>query len=177
MMRTAAIVAVLGGALAVAWLWRPHGSRSPAVRALLALYGVLGAWALWFGVLAPGAREPELVQLCKPTVVYWALATLLVVGPLRGWDYPAKWVVGTYFTFSAREWRYINVALAAFLLALGGLNLYVAFTGSRDEWEGYKWSCMANVAAILLLRVTFLWIDSAVRLARYLYGRVRAGQP
>jgi intracellular septation protein A len=167
----------LAAAMSLAWLWRPSGRPAPAAYLLLMLYAGLGGWAFWFGLCAPGALEPELLQLCKPTIVYWALAAVLVGGPLRGWDYPAKVLVGTYFTFSQREWRWINVALAAFLLSLGALNLYVAFTSTRDDWEGFKWSCMANVAAVLLLRVTFLWIDTAVRAARYLLRRVKGSAP
>lgn len=177
MTRVAVLVGVLGAALALAWWWRPRAAPGPAARLLLVVYAGLGAWALWFGVWAPDAHEPELLQLCKPTIVYWTLAAVLCAGPPLGWDFPAKLVVGTYFAFSQREWRWINVALAVFLLALGGLNLYVAFGSTRDDWEGFKWSCMANVAAILVLRVTFLWIDTAVRAALALRAQAKGRAP
>jgi len=33
---------------------------------------------------------------------------------------------------------------------------------------------MVNVAALLLLRATFLWLDALTRFGLYLYGRARS---
>jgi intracellular septation protein A len=170
-----ALIAVgVVAALLLSWAWRPRQTMEPGVRLLLIAYVLLGAWALWFGLLAPDAREPARFVFWKPTVLYWALAGMLIAAPALGWGYPAKAIIGTYFAFSSREWRWINQGFAALCAALGGFNLFIAFTNSRGEWEGFKFGCLVNVLGLLLLRLTFLWLDTLVRIGAYLYGRARA---
>ena len=165
---------LVGGALLLAWVLRPPGLPPPGVRLLMIAYVLLGAWALWFGLFAEADAEPAWFLTWKPTVMYWTLAAVMLVAPALGWGYPARAIVGTYFAFSNREWHWINLALSIFMMLLGGLNLYIAATASLGGWEGFKYSCMVNVAALLLLRVTFLWLDALTRFGLYLYGRARS---
>jgi intracellular septation protein A len=160
--------------LLLCWVWRPRQAMEPGVRLLLVAYALLGGWALWFGLLAPHGQEPARFAFWKPTVLYWGLAGILLAAPALGWGYPAKAVIGTYFAFSNREWRWINLAFVALCAALGGFNLFVAFTSSRGEWEGFKFGCLVNVLGLLLLRLTFVWLDTLVRIGAYLYGRAKA---
>lgn len=172
-----ALTSLAGAALLMAWLWRPRGALEPGVRAMLIAYALLGAWALWFGLFAAPGREPAALVLWKPTLMYWTLAGVMLAAPALGWGYPAKAVFGTYFVFSSREWRWINLGFALLCALLGGLNLVIAFGYTRDDWEGFKWSCMVNVIAVGFLRVTFVWVDVLVRVAVYLRGRAKAWLP
>jgi len=171
------VTILLAAALALSWRWRPQHPPEGAARALLILYGLLGGWALWFGLFAQAGKEPEIIVLFKPTILYWSLALLSVAAPALRWGYPAKAVIGTYFVFTNPEWRWINRGFAAFLVVLGGLNVYIALTATRGEWEGFKWSCMVNVIAVVLLRVTFLWIDTIVRTAVHLRALRKTQSP
>jgi len=168
---------VVGAALALAVRWRPRHPVAPGIWLLLACYGVLGAWALWFGQFAPAGQEPGALRLWKPTVLYGVLAGVLILAPLRGWGYPVKAVVGTYFVFSNREWHWINLAFAAFCVALGVLNLIVAYGYTQDDWNGLRFSCMMNLLALLLLRLAFVWIDLLVRVAVHMHGWINARRP
>lgn len=170
----ALVIAAVASVLLLSWVWRPRQAMEPGVGLLLAVYVLLGAWALWFGLLAPDSHEPARFVFWKPTAVYWTLAAILIAAPALGWGYPAKAVIGTFFAFSNREWRWINLGFAALCAALGGFNLFVAFTASRGEWEGFKFGCLVNVLGLLLLRLTFVWLDTLVRIGAYLYGRARA---
>jgi intracellular septation protein A len=167
----------VGAALLVCWLWRPRAAAEPGVRLLVICYAVLGAWALWFGVYAAPGQEPAALQLWKPTVMYAVLATVLIAAPLLGWGYPVKAVFGTYFIFSGREWRWINLCFAALCALLGGVNLVIVYFHSKNDWEGFKWSCMVNVIAVVLLRVTFIWVDTLARIVTHVQGRGKAPQP
>jgi hypothetical protein len=101
------------------------------------------------------------------------LSAILIAAPPLGCGYPVKAVFGTYFVFSNREWRWINLGFAALCALLGSLNLIIAFAYTKDDWDGFKFSCMVNVLAVFLLRLTFVWIDTIVRFAVYLHGRAK----
>ncbi len=174
MIEALALSALLAAALLLAWIWRPRTAAEPATRVLLLAYALLGAWALAFGLFAAPGQEPAAMVFLKPTVLYGVLAAVMIVAPLLGWGYPVKAIVGAYFVFSNREWHWINLGFAVACAILGGLNLFIIVVHTQDDWEGFKFSCMVNVLAIFLLRLTFVWVDTAVRLAIAIHGRLRA---
>ena len=156
--------------LLVAWLWRPRQATGPGTWALLIAFGALGAWALWFGLYAHSG-EPAGLDHWKPTVLYWTLAAIMIAGPLLGWGYPVKVVVGAYFALSNREWRWINLGFATVYAILGGVNLWVASGASYKDWVGFKYACMMNLLIIVLFRLNFVWLpllieDVSVKLYR-----------
>jgi intracellular septation protein len=155
--------------LLVAWLWRPR-QAGPSAWALLIAFGLFGAWALWFGLYAHSG-EPAGFAHWKPTVLYWTLTAIMIAAPLLGWGYPAKIVVGAYFAFANREWRWINLGLAAMYALMGGVNLWVASDASYKDWVGFKYACMMNLLIIVLFRLNFVWLpllieDVSVQLYR-----------
>jgi len=157
-------------ALLIAWLWRPRQAASPSAWILLFAFGVLGAWALWFGLYAhPG--EPAGFAFWKPTVLYWSLAAIMIMVPLLGWDCPAKIILGTYIMFSNRAWRRINLGLAAMYTFLGGVNLWVASQSSYKDWEGFKYGIMMNLLIIVLFRLNFVWLPILADVCIYWYRR------
>jgi intracellular septation protein len=175
-------LALVGGgvaalALLLAWRWRPRQPMAPGIRTLLLAYALLGTWALAFGLYAPDASEPAGLSLWKPTVMYGVLAGVLLVAPMLGWGYPVKAIVGAYFVFSNREWGWINLGFALLCALLGATNLVIAFAYPRGDWEGFKFSCMVNVLGIVLLRLTFVWVDAAARIVKALHARARALLP
>lgn len=166
--------ALAGAALLLAWRWRPRQPMAPGIRVLLLAYSMLGAWALFFGLYAPAGREPAVLLLCKPTLMYWVLSAVLFIAPMLGWGYPVKAVVGAYFVFSNREWRWLNLGFALLCGLLGAANLVIAFAYPPGDWEGFKFSCMVNLVAIVLLRLTFVWVDAAARIIQRLHARAKA---
>ena len=60
---------------------------------------------------------------------------------------------------------------------LGAINLVIAAGYSRDDWEGFKLSCMVNVLAVFMLRIVFVWIDTLVRCVIALFARVKSLLP
>lgn len=177
MIAAALLTVLIAAAGGLAWYWRPPAAADPSARAVVVVFAVLGAWALWFGLWAAPGSEPELVALLRPTILYALLAGVLVAAPLFGWDYPVKLVFGSYFVFANREWRWINLVFALACVILGIFNLVIAFGHTRDDWNGFKWSCMVNVVAVFILRVTFVWVDLAARILRRLQTRSRKPVP
>lgn len=147
--------------LIIAWLWRPRQTLGPCAWALLIAFGALGAWALWFGLYAHSG-EPAGFAFWKPTVLYWTLAAMMIAAPLLGWGYPAKIIVGAYFAFSNRDWRWINLGLATMYTIMGGVNLWVASQSSYKDWVGFKYAIMMNLLIIVLFRLNFVWLPLLV---------------
>ncbi len=159
--------------LLIAWLWRPRQVVSPSAWMLFIAFGALGAWALWFGLYAPGG-EPANFAFWKPTVLYWTLAAITVMAPLLGLGYPAKIILGTYFAFSDREWRWINRGVAAVYIISGGANLLVASGVSYKDWVGFKFACMMNLLIVVLFRLNFVWLPILADVFIHLYRRTSA---
>jgi intracellular septation protein len=100
---------------------------------------LVSAVLVWvFGIATLLLRDVRFIQW-KATVFYWLVA--LAVG----------------VTVSAARWRNMSLVAAAFYLALGALNLWVAYTMSEPTWVFFKtW-----IVVPLLLVFTFglvLWI-------------------
>ncbi len=164
------LVAVL---LFFAWLWRPQGRVSPGIWLLLAGYAVLGAWALWYGVYHPEAKEPARLAFIKPTVAFWLPAVVLFISPPLGWGYPIKAIFGTYFSLSNKAWRVMNLAFASAYALQGGINLLVVSEATEGNWDGFKYSMMMNLMILTLLRLNFVWLDIVSRVGIYFYKRIK----
>ncbi len=143
--------------LVFATLWRPRGAPSGIAIALMAVYALVGAWTLWFDVYGLGT-EPAGFAHWKPTVLYWSLAAVAGLSPLLGLGYPARILIGSYFTLSNREWRWINAGVATLCAVLGAVNLIVASRASDRDWVGFKYSCQMTLLIIILLRLNFVWL-------------------
>ena len=92
----------------------------------------------------------------KPTVLYWAFALILaggklalrrdlIAGVLRGFELPAA------------VWTRVTWGGAAFLAAMGGLNLWVAFNFPTATWVNFKvWGATGLCLAFAVVQALFL---------------------
>ena len=170
---TAAVVA----GVFFAWLWRPQGRVSPAIWILLGGYALLGAWALWYGVYAPDAKEPAGFAFIKPTVAFWLPAIVMLISPALGWGYPVKAIFGTYFALGNKAWRWMNIGFGSAYALQGGINLLVASEATEGNWDGFKYSIMMNLIFLVLLRLNFVWLDILSRIGIHFYKLIRARFP
>lgn len=68
----------------------------------------------------------------KPTVVYWIFTAVLLGTQFFGDKTAAQRMLGKQIELPARIWRNMNFSFAVFCLAMGFLNLYVAFIYGSD---------------------------------------------
>lgn len=160
-------------ALLLVWAWRPRQPITPSALLLLIAFGLLGAWTLWFTVYARGT-EPAAIQIWKPTVLYGTLAAILIAVPLLRGGYPAKIILGTYFTLSSREWRWVNRVLALLCLLLAVLSRWLADRVSPGNWEDFKYSAMMLLLVIVLFRLNFVWLPILADVCIQGYRRAQA---
>lgn len=97
----------------------------------------------------------------KPTVLYWLLAAVLLISNLFFKKNFIQQMMGKMLNPPATIWSRLNMIWVAFLVALGFLNLYVAFNYSLDTWVNFK---LFGVTALLFL----FMIGQIVALRKYM---------
>lgn len=107
----------------------------------------------------------------KPTVLYWLFGVVLMVSQtffnknlIRAMMAPGG------LRLPERVWTNMNLAWAVFFAVVGALNIYIAFSFSRDVWVSFK--------AFGLTGLTFVFaIAQAFMLSRYLEDPAESGAP
>ena len=74
----------------------------------------------------------------KPTILYWLMAAILLVSNLFFKKNFIQQMMGKMFNAPKPIWDKVNLFWVIFLIALGFLNLYVAFNYSLDTWVNFK---------------------------------------
>ena len=74
----------------------------------------------------------------KPTVLYWLGALFLLVSQLFFNKNYIQKMLGSMLNPPPLIWARLNIIWVIFLIALGFLNLYVAFNYSLDTWVNFK---------------------------------------
>ncbi|MDK2123778.1 septation protein A [Parachitinimonas caeni] len=76
--------------------------------------------------------------LWKPTVLYWTLATALLIARYGFRKNGLKSLLGSQLNLPAKIWDRLNIAWASFFTTVGGINLFVAFNFSEHVWVNFK---------------------------------------
>ena len=88
-----------------------------------------------FGGMTIAFQDPAFIQW-KPTLLYWLFAAILLVGRLGKKDYIKA--VFTGITMPDFAWRKVENFCLVFLVAIGFINLFVAYSFSMDIWVDFK---------------------------------------
>ena len=82
----------------------------------------------------------------KPTVLYWLLAIVLLGSSALFQRNLMRRMLENQIRLPDAIWSRVNLVWALFFIALGVLNLYVAFHYSKDAWVNFKmFGCSALV--------------------------------
>lgn len=88
-----------------------------------------------FGGMTIAFQDPAFIQW-KPTLLYWLFAAILLFGRLGKKDYIKK--VFTGITMPDHAWKTVENICLIFLVVIGVINLFVAYTFSMDIWVDFK---------------------------------------
>lgn len=117
--------------------------------------------ALIFGSATLYFRDPRFV-FWKPTVFYWAIAIACVTSQFYG----DKTLVQRFFgmvgelkteRLTRSEWTKLNLAWTVFFIAIGLLNLYVAYNFSIEFWGTFKAIGLFGISFIFIV-IQSVWI-------------------
>lgn len=74
----------------------------------------------------------------KPTVINWVFAVLFLGSQLLGKKPFIQSLMGDKIKLPAIIWRKLNLSWVMFFVAMGAVNLYVAYQFSTDIWVNFK---------------------------------------
>lgn len=95
----------------------------------------------------------------KPTVLYWLLAAALLISNMFFKKNLIQQMMGKMLNPPAATWDKLNLLWIAFLIALGFLNLYVAFNYSENTWVNFKLFGVTSMMFIFMMAQTLFLKD------------------
>ena len=126
----ATAVAVAAAVVQVGYHWLRHRQVPKMQWVTLGLLVV-------FGGLTLALRDPVFIKW-KPTVVNWLFGAAFLLAPVVTSRTLIERLMSHAVTLPDLVLRRLNVAWALFFLALGGLNLFVAFSFEETVWVNFK---------------------------------------
>lgn len=117
----------------------------------LAIFVVFGGMTLYF-------HDPIFVKW-KPTIIFWIFALLIMGSQL----FTKKTMMQRLMENMMKEkgeipshaWKTVNLIWGFFFLILGGINLYVAYNCSNDDWVNFKFYGITGALFVLSIFQAF----------------------
>lgn len=94
----------------------------------------------------------------KPTIVYWIFGAVVLGSQWLGRRTVVAMVLGSQLELSERLWRRVNLSWGIFFLAMGALNLYVAFYYGADLTPEQRTSMWVNFKVFGLMGITLAFV-------------------
>lgn len=92
----------------------------------------------------------------KPTVLYWLMASVLLVANQFFKKNFIQQMMGKMIHAPKPIWDKVNLTWVGFLVALGFLNLYVAFNYSENTWVNFKLFGVTSMLFLFMVAHTFV---------------------
>ncbi len=127
---TATKVAIAATVLQLGWAWFVRKKVEPMMWFTLAVVVVFGGLTLVF-------HNPTFIKW-KPTAIYWGMAIAMAIALWGFGRNAAESVMGQQIQLPRPVWTRLNFAWMGFFLAMGVLNLFVAFNFSETTWVNFK---------------------------------------
>jgi len=116
---------------------------------------ISGAIITVFGGATLLLKDPTFIQW-KPTVLYWLFAVSLAGSQVIFKKNLMRNLMEKQISLPNKVWTKLNLAWAALFLALGFLNLYVAFNYSQDTWVNFKLFGITGILFVFIILQTLL---------------------
>ena len=126
----ATFVAILGTVLQIALVWFKHRKVDTMLWVSLAIIVVFGGATLFF-------HNPTFIKW-KPTALYWLFGTVLLGSDLMFGRNLIRKALEAQVALPELVWGRLNLAWAGFFVAMGVLNIYVAYSFSEEAWVNFK---------------------------------------
>lgn len=107
--------------------------------------------------------ENEAFIKWKPTVLYWLFALILLGGKIIFKKNIIKKMMGSQIKMLDSAWAKMNLSWAFFFIAVGILNLYVAFSGhfTTEQWATFKVFGM-TILLLVFAVLQSLWLHKSI---------------
>ncbi|KAI5913508.1 septation protein A [Thauera sp. 2A1] len=116
--------------LQIAIVWIKHRKVDAMLWVSLAIIVVFGGATLFF-------HNPTFIKW-KPTALYWLFGAVLLVSASLFRRNLIRKMLEAQIQLPDSVWARLNLAWAGFFLAMGLINLYVAYSFSEETWVNFK---------------------------------------
>ncbi|MDD2932439.1 MAG: septation protein A [Methylotenera sp.] len=140
---TATAVAIVATIAQIIYVKLRHG----VVEKMLLISGVI---ITVFGGATLLLKDPTFIQW-KPSILYWLFAAGLLGAQLMFNKNPMRSMMGKQIQLPDAVWSKLNIAWAMLFVALGFLNLYVAFNYSQDTWVNFKLFGITGIMFVFII--------------------------
>ena len=123
-------VAIAATIIQVGWTWLRGRKVENMVWVSLAVIVVFGGATL--------VLQDETFIKWKPTVLYWLFGTALTVAALGFRKNLIRSMMEAQVTLPDSIWNRLLASWIAFFVAMGVINLFVAYNFSTDAWVNFK---------------------------------------
>ena len=126
----ATVVVVIATLAQVAWLLARGKKIDMILWVSLALVVIMGGLTIWL--------HSETFIKWKPTLLYWVMASALLIAWLGWRKNLIRTLLGEQLTLPEPIWQRLNWAWAGFFALMGALNLWVAYRFATPTWVNFK---------------------------------------
>ena len=126
----ATATAIVATAVLIAGFWLRFRRVEKAHLLTLAIVTLFGGATLLF-------HDPTFIKW-KPTVAYWLFGLGFLGSQFISRTNLTERMMGQALSAPAAVWTRLNYAWGLFFIAMGGLNLYVAYNFSENAWVNFK---------------------------------------
>ncbi len=107
-----------------------------------------------FGGLTLILRDPVFIKW-KPTVVNWLFGATFMGSQFISEKTLVERMMSHAITAPVAIWRRINLAWVVFFVAMGALNIYVAYNFSEEAWVNFKLFGMMGLTLVFVFGQAF----------------------
>ena len=107
-----------------------------------------------FGGLTLILRDPVFIKW-KPTVVNWLFGLSFLGSQFIGERTLVERMMGHAITVPVPVWRRLNWAWVLFFIAMGLINIYVAYSYSEETWVNFKLFGMMGLTLVFVFAQAF----------------------
>ncbi len=143
----ATAVAIAASFVQVGWFWLQHRRVEKMHVVTLIMMVVLGGATL--------ILQDETFIKWKPSVVNWAFGAVFIGSQFIGKKPIVQRMMESAVELPVQLWSRLNMAWAIFFIAMGFLNLYVAFNFDTDTWVNFKMFGMLGLTFVFIIGQAF----------------------
>ncbi len=144
---TGVLIAACAVQMVAQRLWRGAFDRTQIITFMLVLI---------FGGATLMLHDEQFIKW-KPTVINWLFGLVFLGSHVIGRMTMIQRMLGGRIELPTHAWSRLNAAWGVFFIALGILNLYVAFSFDTETWVNFKlFGLMGLTLAFVLLQSLYL---------------------